>query len=161
MSRGLYFCSRARTKPTSKVLTQLNQSFNFIGWVSTIPVGLQTECPRLDSKRHNALAASVGARIAQQRAAVGLTQEQVAEALRIGPEAISRIERGVVMPSVARLVELAEVLDCPAEQFMRHASDLNSDLALRVRGYLESLKKSDRQFVLSLVETACNHLSGR
>ena len=89
----------------------------------------------MDSKRHNALAAAMGARIAQQR--------------------------GVVMPSVARLVELAEVLDCPAEQFMRHASDLNADLALRVRGYLESLKKSDRQFVLSLVESACNHLSGR
>jgi len=115
----------------------------------------------VDSKRHKALAAAMGARIAQQRGSVGLTQEQVAEALRIGPEAVSRIERGVVMPSVARLVELAEVLDCPAEQFMRHASDLNTDLALLVRSYLESIKKSDRQFVLSLLESTCNHLKGR
>lgn len=103
----------------------------------------------------------MGSRIARQRGSVGLTQEQVAEALKIGPEAVSRIERGIVMPSIARLIELAEVLDCPAEHFMRHASDLNTDLTLLVGEYLRSLKKSDRQFVLTLVESACNHLNGR
>lgn len=103
----------------------------------------------------------MGARIAQQRGSVGLTQEQVAEALKIGPEAVSRIERGVVMPSIARLIELAELLNCPAEHFMRHASDLNSDLTLPVHDYLESLRKPDRQFVLALVESTCNHLNGR
>lgn len=103
----------------------------------------------------------MGSRIARQRGSVGLTQEQVAEALKIGPEAVSRIERGIVMPSMARLIELAEVLDCPVEHFVRHVSDLNADLTLLLSEYIRSLKKSDRQFVLTLVESACNHLNRR
>jgi len=41
---------------------------------------------------------------AKQRLESGLTQEQVAEMLGTGNEAVSRMERGPVMPTVARLV---------------------------------------------------------
>ena len=53
------------------------------------------------------LAQSVGKAIARQRLQSGLTQEAVAEHLGIGMEAVSRMERGVVVPTIARLAELA------------------------------------------------------
>jgi transcriptional regulator with XRE-family HTH domain len=115
----------------------------------------------VNTKRQKALAATIGARIAQRRQSEGLTQEQVAQALGIGPEAVSRIERGVVMPTLARLVELAEALNCAVEQLIRHASDLDADLALLVQDHIRSLRRSDRQFVLALVENTCNHLNGK
>jgi transcriptional regulator with XRE-family HTH domain len=46
------------------------------------------------------LAKIVGLAIARQRMLRGLTQEQVAEQLGIGGEAVSRIERGIVMPNI-------------------------------------------------------------
>ncbi|WP_163571098.1 helix-turn-helix domain-containing protein, partial [Klebsiella pneumoniae] len=55
------------------------------------------------------LADMVGRAIARNRIASNLTQEQVAERLGIGNEAVSRMERGVVMPTVARLAELADI----------------------------------------------------
>jgi DNA-binding XRE family transcriptional regulator len=58
----------------------------------------------------DALALSVGKAIAARRQDAGLTQEQVAEQLKIGNEAVSRMERGLVMPTVARLLELAACL---------------------------------------------------
>jgi DNA-binding XRE family transcriptional regulator len=50
----------------------------------------------------------IGRAIAKHRIASGFTQEEVAERLNIGNEAVSRMERGVVMRLVARLLELAE-----------------------------------------------------
>ena len=55
------------------------------------------------------LAELVGQAIARQRLRCQLSQEQIAERLGIGSEAVSRIERGVVMPNVERLVELATI----------------------------------------------------
>ncbi len=49
------------------------------------------------------LAKSVGKAIGRQRQQAGLTQDQVAEHLDIGMEAVSRMERGKVVPTVVRL----------------------------------------------------------
>lgn len=54
----------------------------------------------------------VGKAIASRRVQAGLTQEEVAEVLGIGNEAVSRMERGTVMPTVGRLVALAEIFGC-------------------------------------------------
>ena len=59
-----------------------------------------------------ALAKSVGKAIGRQRQQAGLTQEQVAEHLKIGMEAVSRMERGLVVPTVVRLAELAQLFGC-------------------------------------------------
>ena len=75
------------------------------------------------------LAKAVGAAISKVRAQCGMTQDQAAEALEIGPEAISRMERGVVVPSLARLVEFAELFKCPVETFFNKATGLTDDNA--------------------------------
>ena len=56
------------------------------------------------------LAEQISCCIAKLRLAAGLTQYQVAEKLGLGYEAVSRMERGVTIPSVIRLADLAEML---------------------------------------------------
>ncbi|WP_233139473.1 helix-turn-helix domain-containing protein [Aggregatibacter actinomycetemcomitans] len=57
---------------------------------------------------HGEINKRIGKAIAKQRQQSGYTQEQVAEMLEIGNEAVSRMERGLIMPNVMRLIELAE-----------------------------------------------------
>ena len=115
----------------------------------------------MESRREKSLASTVGAAIAKERARAGLTQDQVAESLGIGPEAVSRIERGVVLPSLARLVDLAELFGCPVERFVKRGSDLAADQASLLEELIGSLKKADRQFVVDLVERTCAHLGAK
>ena len=68
------------------------------------------------------LAERIGQVIAIRRAACNLTQEEVAERLGVGLAAVSRLERGLIMPTVGRLVELAEILQCTATDLMSDVS---------------------------------------
>ena len=67
---------------------------------------------------HEEINRRIGRAIAQYRQQSGLTQEQVAEKLQIGNEAVSRMERGLIMPNVVRLLELAEIFDCTAAELL-------------------------------------------
>jgi transcriptional regulator with XRE-family HTH domain len=107
------------------------------------------------------LARSVGAAIAMTRTQAGLTQDDVAEALQIGPEAVSRMERGVVLPSLVRLVEFADLFKCPVEHFFNKSTGLTNDNATAIAALIEPLKRTDRQFVLDLLERTCAHLSNK
>ncbi len=68
------------------------------------------------------LARLVGKAIAHQRQRRGLTQEAVAERLEVGMEAVSRMERGVVVPTIVRLAELAHIFDCELVDLLRETS---------------------------------------
>jgi transcriptional regulator with XRE-family HTH domain len=59
------------------------------------------------------LAAVFGANVRHYRKAKKLTQADLAEAVRLSPEMISQIERGVAAPSFATIERLAEVLGVP------------------------------------------------
>ncbi len=65
------------------------------------------------------LAKSVGKAISHKRTQAGFTQEHVAEHLNIGMEAVSRMERGIVVPTVVRLAELAQLFGCELADFLR------------------------------------------
>ena len=49
------------------------------------------------------IAMEVGAAIRAQRLRAGLSQDQLSELLGVGPEAVSRMERGVVMLTISTL----------------------------------------------------------
>ena len=87
-----------------------------------------------------------------------MTQDQVAEALEIGPEAVSRMERGIVTPSLVRLVQFAELLKCSVETFYNKATKLADDNANAIAQLLDQLNRADRQLVLELVEKTCEFL---
>jgi transcriptional regulator with XRE-family HTH domain len=107
------------------------------------------------------LAVVVGRAIARHRSASGLTQEQVAEALGIGNEAVSRMERGIVMPTVARLVELAEIFECDAADLLTEASSRAGDQAKYVGQLLAKLSGSDRAMVIEIIERLAGRLARR
>lgn len=53
----------------------------------------------------------VGTRLRQLRVARGISARSLAAALNISPSAVSQIERGVLQPSIARLIAIADALD--------------------------------------------------
>ena len=61
----------------------------------------------------NSIAARLGKNIAAVRKASGKTQAEIAEKVEIDTVSLSRIERGIVCPSIATLDRIAKVLDKP------------------------------------------------
>lgn len=104
------------------------------------------------------LAGVVGRAISKQRIRCGLTQEEVAERLGVGNEAVSRIERGVVIPNIVRLLEFAAIFSCEAAELLTEVSSRPDDQANRISRLLTPLSHDDRQLILDLVERLVERL---
>ena len=105
------------------------------------------------------LAVVVGRAIAKRRVACGLTQEQVAEHLRIGVEAVSRMERGVALPTVVRLGELADIFQCEVADLLTETSGRANDQARYIERLLSRLDSADRLMVVVFVEQLATRLA--
>lgn len=114
--------------------------------------------PEIDVKTLTGL---VGRAIARQRVRCELTQEQVAERLGIGNEAVSRIERGIVMPNIERLVALASIFGCETADLLTEASARPEDQARHLQSLLGTLGSEDRQLVMGMVERLVECLARR
>lgn len=112
----------------------------------------------MDDRRREQIRKAIGGAIARARIGVGKTQEQVAEALDVGPEAISRIERGVVDPPIARVFELAEVLGIGVGDLIVPPSNLEADQARVMARIVSDLAVADRDHVIALAGLAAEHL---
>lgn len=86
--------------------------------------------------------------IAKRRLATNLTQDQVAEKLGIGYEAVSRIERGKSIPTVIRLVELAEIFGCGIHELLTESSNRPDDQAEQIKKMLIELNSKDREMIM-------------
>ena len=104
------------------------------------------------------IAMEVGAAIRAQRLRAGLSQDQLSELLGVVPEAVSRMERGVVMLTIPRLVELSNALACPVEAFIPRVSGSTQSGANEIAKMLKPLSKKDMQFVIDILERTCTHL---
>ncbi len=94
----------------------------------------------------------IGRRIAEKRKARGLTQAYLAEAMGISNDAISRMERGGIMPSIPRLIQLSELLECETAEFLTHASPTTSDQTQRLATLLSKLPEHERESFLFMVD---------
>lgn len=112
----------------------------------------------MDSTRQRQIATAIGACIARKRQDAGLTQEEVAEKLDIGNEAVSRIERGVAAPTLARLFEFADLYGCRVDHLLLEASDRDADQAATITHQIAGLSPSDRQLVARIVDQLASHL---
>ncbi|MGS3145183.1 helix-turn-helix domain-containing protein [Aeromonas caviae] len=81
----------------------------------------------------------------------GLTQDQVAEHLKIGMEAVSRMERGLVVPTVVRLAELAQLFGCDLADFLCETSNRPTEQGMVISQQLAKLDTTDRELVLEVV----------
>ncbi|MDR2727276.1 MAG: helix-turn-helix domain-containing protein [Deltaproteobacteria bacterium] len=61
----------------------------------------------------------VGGNISARRKLLRYTQAELAEKLNIGPDSLSRIEKGVVAPRFQRLAAIAAALDCSIADLFR------------------------------------------
>jgi transcriptional regulator with XRE-family HTH domain len=76
----------------------------------------------------------------------------VAEALHIGTEAVSRMERGITMPTVQRLAELAEVYGCGIDELLIASSTRTGDQAELISQILHTLPEADRAMIVEVVQ---------
>jgi transcriptional regulator with XRE-family HTH domain len=97
------------------------------------------------------LAKNLGALIAARRKSLGLTQAELAETVGIEQESMSRIETGMITPSLSRLLSLADALDCSIEALLRPASNRKQDQSLVMEGLLDDLDDTERAFAIRVV----------
>lgn len=112
----------------------------------------------MDTDRQRRIAAEIGQRIAGKRQDAGLTQEDAAERLGIGNEAVSRIERGVAAPTLSRLFDFAELYACRVDHLLVESSDRESDQAAAIATQLSGLAREDRALVSRVVDQLVSHL---
>lgn len=115
----------------------------------------------MDQKRQDRLAAALGAAIARRRAEKRLTQDDMALSVGIGSEAVSRIERGVVLPTLPRLFDFAEALDCRVQDLIGAASERPDDQAAAIAKRLAALSAEDRDTALAVLTTLSAKLAAR
>ena len=97
------------------------------------------------------LVLEVGARIAARRKAAGLTQAQVAEAIGVEKETISRMENGVISPTLSRLQQIADLLGCSLSDLFRGEDLLDSEHSVVIGELIQTLPESDRAIVVKFV----------
>ena len=115
----------------------------------------------MDESKQAKLARSVGASIAAMWLEADMTLEQLAEALGIGAEAVSRIERGAVMPTLPRLYDVAEVFGREVAELLLGASSRREDQARDIWEIASDLSTEDRELVFELVARLSAHLRER
>ncbi|WP_298943730.1 XRE family transcriptional regulator [uncultured Microbacterium sp.] len=71
--------------------------------------------------------APVGARLRELRKARGISARALATRLEISPSAVSQIERGVLQPSIARLIAITDALDVPLADVFGIGDDRAAD----------------------------------
>jgi transcriptional regulator with XRE-family HTH domain len=112
----------------------------------------------MDELKQKKIAKMVGAAVASYRTEAGFTQEEVAEKMGIGNEAVSRMERGAVLPTVGRLFEFADLFDCQISDFLLGASDRIQDQAGAIAHLIKDLAAGDREMVVDIVKTLGDRL---
>lgn len=107
------------------------------------------------------LAARVGTAIAEQRRARGLTQAKLAEMIDLEQEAVSRWERGTRVPTLHRLQQLSDALDCSVDQLLQRGSRRPDDQLALIGGALDGLDSDERELVVNFVQQFANMLNAK
>ena len=107
----------------------------------------------MDKAAQRLLAQAVGRAIARKRVKAGYTQEAVAEQLGLGLGAISRVEQGLAIPTVIRLIELAELFSCRLEDLVAEVPATLDDRAAMIASSISQLRPADQVIVVDLVKT--------
>jgi transcriptional regulator with XRE-family HTH domain len=109
-------------------------------------------------KSSTAIGVLLGRNITERRKALGLTQAEFAEKLGADTVTVSRFERGSHLPSLLRLERIADTLGIPLAELLSQSTNLCTDQALSIQGWLTNLSEPDRQFVLDMVQAWCARL---
>ena len=101
------------------------------------------------------LAARIGSNLKQLRVESGLSQKGLAEAAQLSPTLISRIENGLVRPSIATLELIAQSLKVDIGYFFR--DEEKRQFVISYRGGRKNVPSQRGYDVETLVEDMDNH----
>ena len=105
------------------------------------------------------IATRIGRNIAQARKAASRTQADVAEKLGIDTGSLSRMERGIIMPSIPTLDKIADELGVALWQLIGSASSSSIVMAENIIAQLEKLDHAERLFLMEEIERWVDKLS--
>ncbi len=110
------------------------------------------------TKRKNPeLAVEIGKVIRKQRKAAGMTQAVFAEAVGLESETVSRMENGIRLPTIEKLVEMADLFGLPVGVFFENVGPLKKQqdtqlLFEKISVALDKLPATGRNFVLEVAQ---------
>ena len=111
--------------------------------------------------RKTGIAGRLGKAIAKERTARELTQEQLAEMLGVEQETISRFERGLTLPPLPRLIQIADIFEVSLEALLRGTTNRAADEAAEIARLLTRLDDDGRDFIRRWVTEMCERLPHR
>ncbi|MBR7799143.1 helix-turn-helix domain-containing protein [Undibacterium fentianense] len=106
--------------------------------------------PQEEISPEKQLAREVGQIIATRRKAMKFTQAELAERMEIEKETVSRIETGHIAPTLARLAQIAKLLDCEISDLLKISTPDVSDRALALMNRMENLSDGQQTILLDL-----------
>ena len=101
----------------------------------------------------------LGRELRKARLARGLTQADVAERVDTDPETISRFERGATLPSLTRLLDLAEALHVTVGSLVGAASSRTTDELDDVLRSVTALPLKERKLATALLRAVVETLA--
>lgn len=99
------------------------------------------------------LAFRLGRNLAQARRQAGLTQEQLAERIRVEIATVSRYETGATLPSLVTLEAMAAALHVTIADLLDEEAPQSSEEGKRVLTLIESLPPVKQRFVADMVSS--------
>ena len=93
----------------------------------------------------------IGERLRKLRKYIGLTQEQVAEILSVGRDAILRIEKGDRKIDLQELMNFSKLYNISMDELTMEEHTINSSDVAFARGFNE-LSEKDKKEIISLIE---------
>ena len=93
----------------------------------------------------------IGERLRKLRKYMGLTQEQVAEILSVGRDAILRIEKGDRKIDLQELMNFSKLYNISMDELTTEEHIINSSDVAFARGFNE-LSEKDKKEIISLIE---------
>ena len=105
---------------------------------------------------------NIGKRIQQHREAKGYTQESFAEMVKLTPNYLSAIERGVKTPSVETLVEIINGLDVSADEIFMDVINAGYKIkASKLSETMGNLPQDEQRRILAVVEALIKEAKSR
>lgn len=93
----------------------------------------------------------IGERLRKLRKYMGLTQEQVADILSVGRDAILRIEKGDRKIDLQELINFSKLYNISMDELTMEEHTINSSDVAFARGFNE-LSEKDKKEIISLIE---------
>ncbi len=117
-------------------------------------------------QKNQDLALQIGRVIRTHRDATGMTQATLAEAIGLEIETISRMETGKRLPTIEKLLEIADVFRIPVASFFETVNAITqqpaADLyAQKISAAMNGIPKSGKNFVLEMAQDYARYHPGK